>query len=132
MLMPYARLALAAPLSREDVSTRTLTLPIMNIQLFYFDGCPSYEQALGNLNEAMCQQGLTDTVQMVCVTSAEDAHAKQFLGSPTIRIDATDLEASSGQERRFGLGCRVYREGQQTTGWPSVELIRKALEAAQG
>ena len=80
----------------------------MNIHFFYIDGCPSYERALGNLNEAMRQQGLTEAVQMVCVTSVEDAHEKQFLGSPTIRIDGTDLEASSGQEHHFGLGCRLY------------------------
>jgi hypothetical protein len=34
--------------------------------------------------------------------------------------------------RGFFLGCRVYMESQQITGWPSVELIREALEAAQG
>ncbi len=104
----------------------------MNIQLFHFDDCPSYERALGNLNEAMRQQGLADAVEMVRVTSVEDAHAKHFLGSPTIRIDGTDLEASSAHERPFGLGCRLYQEGHRTAGWPSVELIRQSLEAAQG
>ena len=47
----------------------------MTIQLFYFDSCPSYERALSNLNEAMRQQGLNDPVDMVRVTSVEDAHA---------------------------------------------------------
>ena len=104
----------------------------MTIQLFYFDGCPSYERALSNLNEAMRQQGLDDPVDMVRVTSVKDAHATQFLGSPTIRIDGRDLEASDVQEGAFGLGCRVYREGQQATGCPSVALIRRALDTAQG
>lgn len=80
----------------------------------------------------MRQQGVDDPVDMVRVTSVEDAHATQFLGSPTIRIDGTDLETSDGQEGAFGLGCRVYREGQQTTGWPSIPLIHQALEAARG
>ena len=102
----------------------------MTIQLFYFDSCPSYERALSNLNEAMRQQGLNDPVDMVRVTSVEDAHATQFLGSPTIRIDGRDLEAAGVQESSFGLGCRVYREGQQATGWPSVALIRRALDTA--
>ena len=104
----------------------------MNIQLFYFDGCPSYERALSNLNEAKRQHGSNDSVDMVRVTSVEDAHAKQFLGSPTIRINGTDLEAPSVFKRSFGLGCRIYREGQQTAGWPSIALIRLALEAAHG
>ena len=104
----------------------------MNIQLFYFDGCPSYERALSNLNEAMRQQGSNDSVEMVRATSAEDAHAKQFLGSPTIRVNGTDLEVPSVHERSFGLGCRVYREGPQTAGWPSIALIHEALDAAQG
>lgn len=104
----------------------------MNIQLFYLDGCPSRERALVNLREALRQQGSTDAVEMVRVTSVEDAHVKRFLGSPTMRINGTDLEASSVQERPFGFGCRIYQEGQQTAGWPSVGLIRRALDAAQG
>ena len=105
----------------------------MTIQLFYFDGCPSYERALGNLNEAMRQQGLTVPVELIRVTSVEDAQAKQFFGSPTIRINGTDLETRRAfTSVSFGLGCRIYQEGRQTAGWPSIELIRKALEPAQG
>ena len=103
----------------------------MNIQLFYFDGCPSYERALSNLNDAMRQRGLNDPVEMVRVASVEDAKATQFLGSPTIRIDGRDLGDSGVPEDAFGLGCRVYREGKQTAGWSSIVLIRRALEAVQ-
>lgn len=131
--MRCAHSASVAQPSRTDGLSGARTPVVMTIQLFYFDGCPSYERALGNLNEAMRQQGLTVPVELVRVTSVEDAQAKQFLGSPTIRINGTDLETRRAfTSVSFGLGCRIYQKGRQTAGWPSIELIRKALESAQG
>ena len=92
----------------------------MNIQLFYFDGCPSYERALSNLNEAKRQHGSNDSVDMVHVTSVEDAHAKQFLGSPTIRINGTDL----GSAERFQAFLRSwvsYLPGGPTDCWLALD-----------
>ena len=41
--------------SRTDGLSGARTPVVMTIQLLYFDGCPSYERSLGNLNEAMRQ-----------------------------------------------------------------------------
>ena len=98
------------------------------LELFYFEGCPSWERALENLEEAMSLAGLTGPVVTVLVTSAEDAQRRQFLGSPTIRIDGVDVEGVESQGRTVGFMCRIYEEGAQAAGWPSVALIRQALQ----
>ena len=77
----------------------------MNVQLFYFDGCPSYLPALDNLNEALRLEGLSETVEMILVTTDADAHAKRLIGSPTVRVDGVDLEGREAEARGFALGC---------------------------
>ena len=59
----------------------------MKIQLYYFDDCPSYQKALDNLKEALRSQELPQEVEMIPVASEDDAQAKRFIGSPTIRIN---------------------------------------------
>ncbi len=98
------------------------------VELFYFEGCPSWEQALHNLEEALRLEGLMLPVSRMLITSAEDAQAQRFLGSPTIRVDGEDVEGSAAKEQAFALTCRLYREGTQVAGWPSVTVIRRALQ----
>lgn len=102
------------------------------IEVFYFDGCPSWERALENLEEAKRLEGVSTPVQRVLVTSSEDAKTMRFLGSPTIRIDGVDLDGPEADRREFMLGCRIYSAEGGTTGWPSVAVIRKALQRQQG
>lgn len=106
-------------------------MPQKHIELFYFEGCPSWKQALENLDAALRLEGVSVPVDTVLVTSGEDAKTKRFLGSPTIRIDGMDLDGPEADEREFMLGCRIYPGGDKTTGWPSVELIQRALQHAQ-
>ena len=106
-------------------------MPQKTIELFYFDDCPSWERALQNLEEAMRLEGVNIPVQKVLVTSGEEAQTRRFLGSPTIRIDGVDLDGPEADKRDFMLGCRIYPEGDETTGWPSIAVIRRALQRAQ-
>lgn len=103
----------------------------MKAELFYFDDCPSYRQAEANLKEALRSEGLPETVEMVEVTSEEDAQRKRFIGSPTIRIDGVDLEGPEADAKGYGYGCRVYSSHGGFAGWPSVERMRQALRGFQ-
>ncbi|MCI0421820.1 MAG: DUF2703 domain-containing protein [Acidobacteria bacterium] len=100
----------------------------MKIELLYFDGCPSYEHALRNLREVIADEGLEASVELINVTSAEDAERLRFLGSPTIQVDGVDLEGPGAVKTGIGFGCRVYEDGGQMRGWPSKEQIRAALK----
>ena len=103
----------------------------MEVQLFYIDGCPSYEQALANVKDALRAEGLPETVEIVLVISDEDAQAKSFLGSPTIRVDGADLEGIDADARGYGCGCRVYESDGENVGWPSVAQVRQSLQRAR-
>ncbi len=102
----------------------------MNIELYYFDGCPSYLKAIENVREALRLEGLPEDVALIPVESDADAQAKRFIGSPTVRINGVDLEGPEAEDRGYGYGCRIYADNGSSAGWPSVEKVRKAL--AQG
>ncbi len=99
----------------------------MKAELYYFDGCPSYQQALDNLKQALGREQRSDEVEMIPVADAADAQAKRFIGSPTIRIDGIDVEGAAAEARGYAYGCRVYTDHGHTVGWPSVDQIREAL-----
>ena len=99
----------------------------MKVELYYFDGCPSYKQAVDNLRKALRLEGFSEDIAMVPVESDADAQAKRFIGSPTIRIDGVDVEGSDAEEKGYSYACRVYGNNGETAGWPSVEKIRGAL-----
>ena len=106
-------------------------MPQTNIELFYFEGCPSWERALQNLEEALHLEGVKIPVLRVLVQSDQEAQRTHFLGSPTIRIDGVDLDGPEADTRPFMLGCRIYPEGDRAVGWPSAEVIRRALQREQ-
>ena len=99
----------------------------MNVELYYFEDCPSYEKALANLKEALRAEGLPQSVTMVEVASEEDAQRKRLIGSPTIRIDGIDVEGLEADERGYSFGCRVYSDNGSRAGWPAAKTIRAAL-----
>jgi hypothetical protein len=100
----------------------------MKIELFYFGGCPSYIQAANNVREALRLEGIAEDVVLVPVENESDAQAKRLIGSPTVRIDGRDLEGAEAEERGYGLGCRIYKDEHSIAGWPSVALVRRALQ----
>ena len=60
----------------------------MRITLSYFDGCPNWQIAYERLTQALATTGHKDLViELVPVTSEEEAVAVGFAGSPTIYID---------------------------------------------
>ena len=99
----------------------------MNVELYYFKDCPAYPTAAANLKAALRAEGLPENIEMVEVTSEEDAQRKRFIGSPTIRIDGVDLEGPEAEAKGYGYGCRVYSGSGHLAGWPSIEQIRSAL-----
>ena len=100
----------------------------MKIELYYFDGCPSYIEALENLKKALKLEGLLEDIEMIHVDSDNDAQTKRFIGSPTIRIDGVDIEGPDAEKKGYSFSCRIYANSGGLLGWPSVEKIRKALK----
>jgi hypothetical protein len=98
----------------------------MRVELLYWDGDPEYMSARQNLVEVLTEDAFETTIQMIAVSSPEDATFLAFPGSPTIRIDGADIDAA-------GVGeVGLYRRDYHGTGVPGKDLIRSAVERARG
>jgi hypothetical protein len=79
------------------------------VELFWWEGCPSYPTALEQLEEALAAEGIDpQVVRMREVESDEQAAREHFPGSPTIRVDGEDV-VPPGEGEPFSLTCRIYR-----------------------
>jgi hypothetical protein len=102
----------------------------MQVELLFWDGCPSHPAALADLRAAMTEVGAQpDAVTVREVASDADAAAEAFVGSPTIRIDGRDLQPPAGEPA--ALTCRVYRRRDgRFSPTPDPDDLRDALRAA--
>ena len=106
----------------------------MRVELLYWDGDPGYMTARQRLVEVLTEDAFETPIQMVAVNSVADAELLDFTGSPTIRIDGVDIQASEGG---YGLRLRHYPadddlDGPATEPLPGKRLIRRAVERARG
>ena len=105
-------------------------MPEPLVELLWWAGCPSTEQALELLREEMAAQGLDPgAVVMREVATDEDAERERFVGSPTIRI--AGVEVAPAEVEATGLTCRVYRRRDgRISPTPDPEEVRQALVEA--
>jgi hypothetical protein len=98
----------------------------MDIELLYWDGCPSHPEARALLEQVLAAGGIDAEIRMTHVATDAEARRRRFPGSPTIRIDGRDVDPD-GAEAPPSLTCRVY---YLPDGRPSPIPSREELEAA--
>ena len=104
----------------------------MEIELLFFEGCPSFEPTLKLLTLVLQEERVNASVKHINVNTEELAQKNRFLGSPSIRINGKDIEVDARTSSDFGQKCRVYDCGGSLSGVPPESLIRKAvLESGQ-
>ena len=103
----------------------------LDVELLWWEGCPSTERALGAVREALSDLGLEDVeVRTREVRTDDDALETGFVGSPTILIDGADLVPAAADEP-IGLSCRVYRRRDgRISPIPDPDDLREALQRA--
>jgi len=113
----------ACPLASEE-----MTQP--QVELLFWDGCPSHPQALEELRAAMAELGLDpDQVLVREVDTERLADRERFVGSPTIRIDGADVQEPGDEPA--ALTCRVYhRRDGRVSPVPDPADVRDALRNA--
>ncbi len=100
----------------------------IQVELLAVEDCAHLEQAQRDL-EAVLRKGIIEVpIQLIFVTSQDDAEFLGFQGSPTIRINGEDVDPRP--ELPVALGCRLYRDSEGgLVGSPPIALIRAAVEA---
>jgi hypothetical protein len=103
-----------------------------HIELLWWEGCPSWKQALADLEAATAEVGL-DPARIVVREIDDHAHAEGegFTGSPTIRIDGQDALPPDPEAAVPSLTCRVYRQRDgRVSPKPDPADLREALQRA--
>ncbi|MCH9024306.1 MAG: thioredoxin family protein [candidate division Zixibacteria bacterium] len=103
----------------------------MKIELLVFDGCPNSEPTEKLIRETMSELGGDVKIEVVTVADNDDAVAKRFLGSPSVRVNGKDLEIEENETTQYSMRCRLYRTDESQSGLPPKELLTKAIQAAQ-
>jgi hypothetical protein len=103
------------------------------VEFLWWEQCPSWERALARLREAMSELGLDpDAVELIRIDTDGQARTREFVGSPTIRVDGRDVQPP-GPDEAAGLACRVYRHRDgRISPLPDPADVADALRAAAG
>jgi hypothetical protein len=102
------------------------------VEVLIFEGCPNAEGTEQMVRDAVKALNTAADIEVVKVVDNEDAVAKRFLGSPSIRINGRDIEVDEDDTTKYSMRCRVYRSGEQSSGVPPKELLLSALAKAAG
>ena len=103
----------------------------MQIDFYYWEDCPSHDEALARLRDVLAEQGVDAAIRLVRVASEEEAADLGFLGSPSIRIDGVDIDPTAPGRAEYGLTCRAYtRPDGRISPLPPREMIVAALRQA--
>src|SRR5215203_2730897 len=103
----------------------------MQMEILYFNGCPTYLKAEKTLREVLEEEGLEAEVDLIAVNTDEEARRLRFAGSPTIRVNGEDLFPVP-ERAEYALGCRIYITPQGLQGSPTTDMLREALAKMDG
>ena len=93
-----------------------------SVELLWWEGCPSTEDALAMVREEMVAEAL-DVRE---ISTYADAEREEFVGSPTIRVDGHDVQPVPYEP--VGLSCRVYRLADgRISPLPARDEVRQTL-----
>jgi hypothetical protein len=103
----------------------------IHVEILYFDGCPSFEALLPRVREIVAEHGGDPHgITLRAVESLGAAEAARFLGSPSVRVDGRDIDATAAERDDFGLKCRLYPSEDGQAPVPPDGWIRAALAAS--
>jgi hypothetical protein len=103
------------------------------VEFLWWRECPSWERALADLRAAMRERGLDpQSLELIEIDGEEAAAREGFVGSPTIRVNGTDVQPATADEP-VGLNCRVYRRRDgRVSPLPDPLDVRAALALGEG
>ena len=104
-----------------------MTEKITNIEILYFDDCPSWKNAKLTLEKTLEKNNVSAEIQLISVETQASANENKFTGSPMIRINGNEL-FPTGQDN-YGLGCRVFQTPDGMKGWPTENMLSEKINS---
>jgi len=101
-----------------------------HVELLWWAGCPSWEEARRLVGDEMAAAGLDpNRLEVREIRTDAAAELEDFVGSPTIRVDGCDIQDPGDQP--IGLTCRIYRlRDGRVSALPDPADVRDALRGA--
>ncbi len=102
----------------------------MKIDLLWFEGCPNHHAAAQLIQETLEEFGVDEKINMVDVPDLETGEKTRFPGSPTIRINGTDVDPTYEDTGDYTPRCRVYFTDEGFKGLPEKAWVAEAVRTA--
>jgi hypothetical protein len=100
------------------------------VEILYFEGCPNHEDARVLVERVAAELRVQPNIELVEVADPEAAGRLRFLGSPTVRVNGSDVEPGAQERGDFVFSCRIYRTERGFSGQPDEAWVRAALAGA--
>ncbi|HEY2473842.1 MAG TPA: hypothetical protein VGI19_03480 [Candidatus Cybelea sp.] len=71
----------------------------MRIEILTFAGCPNAKIAHQRVHEAIQQEAAHAVLKPIEIKTPDHARRLRFLGSPSIRVDGSDVEPEADERR---------------------------------
>lgn len=98
-----------------------------DVELLWFSDCPNHPNARRLLEEVVAELAPGTLIRDVDATDPATAARLRFPGSPTIRVDGTDVDPSYVDPGDYTPRCRLYRTNAGLRGRPERAWIEAAL-----
>jgi hypothetical protein len=100
----------------------------LRVELLVTPDCPHQEPTRAALHRVLSEGAIETPIQVVLVSTLDDAEFLGFPGSPTVRIDGEDLVPPSAGGPAT-LACRLYVQPDGTlAGTIPDEVMRSAVK----
>jgi hypothetical protein len=99
----------------------------VRVELLYLEGCPTYRAAQHAFRRTLAELDVPADMELVEVNSNEEARRLLFPGSPTIRVQGTDLFPIANPSNNYGIGCRMYKPPEGLQGSPTAGMFKASL-----
>jgi hypothetical protein len=99
----------------------------IRVEFLWFAECPNHEAARLLLRDTIRETGIEADVADIDATDPAMAERRRFPGSPTIRVNGSDVEPGFADQGDYTPRCRLYTVGSKFSGLPDGQWIRAAL-----
>ena len=98
----------------------------VRVEILAREDCPNRGMALVVVERVVDETGIPAEIEVVEVSSDEDAEALRALGSPTVLVDGRDVDPEPLYSD-YSADDRIYKTHRGPSGWPEPEWIRDGL-----
>ena len=98
----------------------------VRVEILAREDCPNRGMALVVVERVVDETGIPAEIEVVDVSSDEEAESYRALGSPTVLVDGRDVDPAPMYDE-YSADDRLDRTHRGPSGWPEAEWIRDAL-----